>query len=160
MDLMAEFITRLGIMPPTQTPMPDYDAYEKEGLPINEIQRLQFELLRRVRYNNLNGATVVEDLLNWRDLWYAVLADRCTSSTGKLYEPVVDLIRLRDLPRNYWNVDYVFVWSDADKVEHLHSMVKERWKPDATEVLSEEEATRLMGSTLGEKDRVLAVWWD
>ncbi len=37
---------------------------------INEIQRLHFELFRRVRYNLLDGERVVRDLLEWHDLWY------------------------------------------------------------------------------------------
>lgn len=44
--------------------------------PINDVQRLYFELLRRVRYNLLDGESVVHDLLDWHDLWYSVIAAR------------------------------------------------------------------------------------
>lgn len=161
MDMSAaEFTKCFGINEPTEDPMPDYDAYEKEGLPINEIQRLQFELLRRVEYNELDGARVVADLLEWRELWYAAFGDRCAASTGKRYEQVVDLIRLRDLPRNFWNVDIVFIWTDSDKVDHLKTMIKQRWRADAIDLLSQEEMERYMMSTIGKDDRVIAVWWD
>jgi hypothetical protein len=49
---------------------------EPEQQNINDIQRLHFELFRRVRYNLLDGERVVRDLLDWRDLWYSVLPAR------------------------------------------------------------------------------------
>lgn len=43
---------------------------------INEIQRLQFELFRHARFNLLDGEAVVRDLLQWRKLWFSVIATR------------------------------------------------------------------------------------
>ena len=37
--------------------------------PINDVQRLYFELLQRARFNLLDGESVVRDLIDWRDLW-------------------------------------------------------------------------------------------
>ncbi len=39
-------------------------SQEQPRKPINDIQRLQLELLQRVHYNLLNGANVVRDLLD------------------------------------------------------------------------------------------------
>ena len=106
------------------------DAQQERGHePINDVQRLQLELLRRVHYNLLDGKKVVDDLLTWRDLWYGVIADRCADSTGNLCEPVVDLIRLRDIPRNYWNVDCVFIWTNEANAERLRRMLRNGGKP-------------------------------
>ena len=41
---------------------------------INEIQRLQFELLQYTRYNLLDGEAAVRDLLQRRDLWFSVIS--------------------------------------------------------------------------------------
>ena len=49
---------------------------EQQQADINAIQRLHFELFRRVRYNLLDGERVVGDLLEWHDLWYSVLPTR------------------------------------------------------------------------------------
>lgn len=111
------------------------DQQGRKHEPINKIQQLQFELLRDVRYNLFDGAKVVDDLLVWRDLWYAVIADRCASSTGKLYEQVIDLIRLRDIPRGYWNVDYVFIWTSDASLGRLRQMIEERWQANVVDVL-------------------------
>src|SRR2546427_13029060 len=45
-------------------------------VPLTHIQALYFELIRTIQYNTLNGAQVVEDLLQWRALWDSVIADR------------------------------------------------------------------------------------
>lgn len=39
-----------------------------EQEPISDMQRTQLELLRSVRYNELDGEKVVDDLLAWRDI--------------------------------------------------------------------------------------------
>ena len=136
------------------------DQQGREREPINKVQQLQFELLRDVRYNLFDGAKVVDDLLAWRDLWYAVIADRCASSTGKLYEQVIDLIRLRDIPRGYWNVDYVFIWTSDANLERLRQMIEDRWQANVVDALDHDEAEMSMGCTLGPDDRILYVWWD
>lgn len=137
------------------------DAQQERGHePINDVQRLQLELLRRVHHNLFDGAKVVDDLLAWRDHWYGVIADRCAASTGNLYEPVVDLIRLRDIPRNYWNVDCVFIWTNEANAERLRRMIEERWQADMVELLAHDEAVRGLGWMRGKGDCVLYVWWD
>lgn len=45
-------------------------------LPIARIQALYFELIKTIRYNELDGERVVADLLRWRGLWDSVIADR------------------------------------------------------------------------------------
>jgi len=42
---------------------------QKQHKPINDVQRLYFELLQRARFNLLDGESVVRDLIDWRDLW-------------------------------------------------------------------------------------------
>lgn len=145
--------------PQKGTTMQD-DQQGQERAPLNKVQQLQFALLRDVQYNLFNGAEVVDDLLAWRDLWYAVIADRCGSSTGKRYEQVIDLIRLRDMPRGYWNVDYVFIWTSDANLGRLRPMIEERWQANVVDVLDHDEAEMSMGCTLGPDARILYAWWD
>jgi hypothetical protein len=49
---------------------------QKQHEPINDVQRLYFELLQRARFNLLDGESVVRDLIGWHDLWYSVIAAR------------------------------------------------------------------------------------
>ena len=72
---------------------------ERQQEHINDVQRLFFELFRRVRYNLLDGERVVRDLLDWHDLWYSVLPTRFPSSFNtqkdKQYHPYTELSMLR-----------------------------------------------------------------
>jgi hypothetical protein len=132
-----------------------------ECKPISEVQRMQLELLRTVCYNELDGALVVDDLLAWRDLWYGVLGDRFAlarpSDAARL---VIDLIKLRDLPSNYWNVDTVFIWTAAAHVETLTRRIAERWRADEVGVFDDGEASRTLGYGPLREARLIYAWWD
>jgi hypothetical protein len=75
-----------------------------EALSLREasVQDIQLELLRRARFNALDGERVHASLLKHRDLWLAVLLDR--TGVPDYTEPDLlltsGLIKLRDLPRN------------------------------------------------------------
>lgn len=70
-------------------------------------QEIQLELLRRTKFNDLDGERVLASLLKHRDLWLAALLDR--PGLADYAEPclllISGLIKLRDLPGNIWNVD-------------------------------------------------------
>ena len=75
------------------------------------VQDIQLELIRRTTFNAMNGERIVASLLAHRDLWLAALLDRPGvpnySKPGQLL--MSGLIKLRDLPENYWNADTLFL---------------------------------------------------
>ena len=75
------------------------------------VQDIQLELLRRTRFNALDGETVCDSLRNHRHLWLAALLDRPGvpnyAEAGLLL--ISGLIKLRDLPDNIWNADTLYV---------------------------------------------------
>ena len=75
------------------------------------VQDIQLELLRRTRFNALDGERVCASLLSHRHLWKAALLDRPGvpdySEPGHLL--IAGLIKLRDLPHNLWNADTLFL---------------------------------------------------
>ena len=75
------------------------------------VQDIQLELLRRTCFNALDGENVYASLLKHRDLWLAALLDR--PGVPNYAEPglllVSGLIKLRDLPDNFWNADILFI---------------------------------------------------
>jgi len=75
------------------------------------LQDIQVELLRRTRFNALNGEKVCESLQNHRHLWLAALLDRPGAADytkpGTLL--LSGLIKLRDLPDNLWNADMLYI---------------------------------------------------
>src|SRR5438105_6982113 len=80
------------------------------------VQEIQLELLRRTSFNALDGERVYASLLKHRDLWLAVLLDR--PGVPNYAEPgsllMSGLIKLRDLPENFWNGDTLFILTQSD----------------------------------------------
>src|SRR5437762_14260559 len=75
------------------------------------VQEIQLEVLRRSQFNALDGERVSASLLRHRHLWLAALLDR--PGLPNYAEPgdllTSGLIKLRDLPENFWNADMLFV---------------------------------------------------
>lgn len=67
------------------------------------IQDLHFELMRRASFNDFDGESVVNTLKEHRDLWKGAIMDRD------------NLIPLRDIPSNYWNVDTLYLTPVPEK---------------------------------------------
>ena len=110
------------------------------------IQELHLELIRRASFNNFDGERVVEDLLADKGLWQGVVMDRGA------YGKDIDLIKLRDIPDNYWNVDTLFILAAEGKEEELMDLAKS-WDAD--------EVNWMIKPSLGGGDgKVLSVWWD
>lgn len=154
-------------------------------LPISKIQLLQLELLRASTFNELNGGTVADSLLENRDLWIAALIDR-EAYTAEYYRrerasgikppyggnpdlPIasIDTIRLRDMALGYWNVDALFILPAPGKEEKLE-LLAHTWNADeihwyhpldANFVQTKE--TKLGQNMVGiQVERMLRVWWD
>lgn len=79
------------------------------------VQDIQLELIRRTKFNALDGEQVHAGLLRHRGLWQAVLLDRPGHAdyTKPASLLLSGLIKLRDLPYNDWNADTLFVLTDT-----------------------------------------------
>src|SRR6266478_6162978 len=96
--------------------MPADPSLPPEPLPLTEasVQEIQLELIRRRRFNQFDGPRIVASLRRHRSLWRAVLMDRLgyvSDLDGT--QSVSDLIKLRDLPHNDWNVDDMYILPDT-----------------------------------------------
>jgi hypothetical protein len=112
------------------------------------IQDIQLELIRRHRFNNFDGRRVIADLLAYRDWWEAVLMDRMD-----------DLIKLRDLSDNFWNVDTLYILATNARNAWRLAELAEDWQADTVEVFEAEATERELGGGI-EEQRLVAVWWD
>jgi hypothetical protein len=138
---------------------------ERQQEHINDVQRLFFELFRRVRYNLLDGERVVRDLLEWHDLWYSVLPTRFpyafNTPKDKLYHPHTELSMLRTLRWDNWPADTLYIWTNDNALPYLRQRIEERWEASEIVVISPEADEEMQFSHLDdEHDRVLFVWWD
>lgn len=128
------------------------------------VQAIQLELIRRTRFNAMEGERVVASLLRHRDLWLATLLDR--PGLPDYSEPRLlltsGLIKLRDLPDNIWNADTLFVLTRTrDQARRLAAIIEEEdWGADDVHVCEDQqEIERALGSGRREFG-LLSVWWD
>jgi len=133
---------------------------EQQNGPTNDVQRLYFELLRGVRYNLLDGESVVLDLLDWRDLWYSVIAARLPYPSTQEYRLPIDLSLLRTTRWNEWPVDTLYIWTNDEVVSQLHRLIEERWQASEIEVFLPEDVELINANLSDASNRVLFVWWD
>jgi len=132
----------------------------QEHQPVNDVQHLYFELLRRVRFNLLDGESVVRDLLDWHDLWYSVIATRLPIPSRQENRPQADLSLLRTTRWNSWPADTLYIWTNEETVTRLQRLIEERWQPSEVEILLPETVELINANLFDPHDRVLFVWWD
>ncbi len=127
------------------------------------VQDIQLELLRRTRFNALDGEQVCASLRKHRELWTAVLLDR--PGVPNYAEPshllTAGLIKLRDLPDNLWNADTLFVLTPTRRAaEELAGIAEaEDWGGEVYVYDKQEEMDRALGTGRQEYG-LLSIWWD
>ena len=92
------------------------------------VQEIQLKLLRRAGVDALDGERVCASLLRHRDLWLAALIDRpgLPDYTHPRQLLAIGLIKLRDVPDNFWNTDTLFVLTpNQDAARELARIIEE-----------------------------------
>ena len=123
----------------------------------NKVQKLQLKLIERASFNNFEGKKVVADLIEHKDLWRGVVMDRAGYSFRE--QPsgeVIDLIKLRDIEDDYWNVDTLYILTSGKDDTKLVSLAKS-WGADEIDWYDEEKSSDLMG---GGDGKILRIWFD
>ena len=128
--------------------------------PINDVQRLYFELLQHVHYNLLDGESVVRDLIDWRDLWYSVVATRLPYPSTQENRLPIDLSLLRITRWNDWPADTLYIWTNEEALPELQRLIEEHWQASEIEVLLPEDIELINANLSDVHNRVLFVWWD
>jgi hypothetical protein len=127
------------------------------------VQDIQLELLRRTRFNDLDGERVAASLLLHRDLWRAALLDR--PGVPDYTEPglllTAGLIKLRDLHRNLWNADTLFVLTPTrEQACRLARIAEEEdWGGMVRVYEDQKEIDQALG-TGRQECGLVSVWWD
>jgi hypothetical protein len=127
------------------------------------VQDIQLELLRRTVFNDMNGERVVASLLRHRNLWLAVLLDRqgVPDYTEPTHLPTAGLIKLRDLPRNIWNADTLFILTQThEQARELARVANEEdWAGEVWVAEDQKEIDRATGT--GRRGYgLVSIWWD
>lgn len=133
-----------------------------EPLPLTEasVQEIQLELIRRRRFNQFDGPKIVASLRRYRGLWRAVLMDRLgfVTENGQNHW---ELIKLRDLSGNRWNVDDLYILTDTlEQARELQRIAEaEAWEADNVEVMEDrDERARALGTS--DPGYIISFWWD
>jgi hypothetical protein len=127
------------------------------------VQEIQLELLRRTRFNDMDGERIVASLLAHSDLWLAALLDRPGVPNYSEQRRLLTggLIKLRDLRYNRWNSDTLFLLTPThEKARQLAAVIeREDWYGMVEVIEDQDEIDYALGigrQPLG----LLTVWWD
>ncbi len=136
-----------------------------EHKPVTHVQALYFELIKTIRYNMLDGAQVVEDLLRWRELWDSVIADR--QPTPRLdappppqYSVYPPLSLLRTTRYDDWPADTLYIWTDEERLPRLRRLIEEHWQGCAIDLVDQDDVKVMFHGFYRPEHRVLDLWWD
>lgn len=127
------------------------------------VQDIQLELLRRTKFNALDGERVCASLRKHRKLWLAVLLDRPGvpnyAEPGRLL--TAGLIKLRDLPDDQWNADTLFVLTptQAAAEELAKAAEDEDWGGEVQVYTDQKDLDSALG-TGRQPYGLMSVWWD
>jgi len=120
------------------------------------VQELHLELLLRAGFNDFDSRRVRADLLAHRQDWQAVLVDTWALSAiggeGKL-------IKLRDLAKNIYNVDTLYLLAVDEAAARRLAAFAEPWQANHVEIFSRKETEALLGGC-DENLRLVTMWWD
>jgi hypothetical protein len=135
---------------------------ETPSLQDASVQDIQLELLRRSRWNDLDGPRVYASLMSHRALWLAAMLDRpgTIAQAGSGYLTMSDLIKLRDLPDDCWNVDTLYILTATTAEAHRLARIaeEEEWGGEVFVHQSRENISRALGTST--EYGLLSIWWD
>jgi hypothetical protein len=128
------------------------------------VQEIQLELIRRTRFNQLDGEKIHASLMAHRDLWQAVLLDRVGLPDKEDLRLLhfSGLIKLRDLPCNRWNADSLFIMTkDHEQAGQWPRIAEEgAWNADDAHVYEDQkEIDRALG-IYTMNNGLVEFWWD
>ncbi len=135
--------------------------------PVTHIQALYFELIKTIQYNQLDGAQVVAQLLEWRGLWHSVIADRLP--TPRLapnpdepyqYNVYPPLSLLRTTRYGDWPADTLYIWTDEERLPRLQRLIRDNWPGSLIEPVDQDDVHAMFHGFYQPADRVFLVWWD
>ena len=119
----------------------------KEQTPTRTIQDIQLDLIELASFNQFDGEQVKQDLIENRDLWKGAIIGRFENS---------ELLPLRDIALNIWNVDTLMILPQEGKEQELLALAA-NWRPDELDLREGEDVMMLYG---GGESKVVRVWWD
>jgi hypothetical protein len=127
------------------------------------VQEIQLELLRRTRFNDMNGERICATLQKHRHLWLAVLLDR--QGVPNYAEPgpllTSGLIKLRDLPQNIWNADTLFILTKThDQAQEFARIAEEEDWSGEVHVYEDQRDIDTATGTGRRGYGLVSVWWD
>lgn len=115
--------------------------------PAKTIQDIQLDLIELASFNEFDGAQVKKDLLANKGLWKGVIMGRFENS---------QLIPLRDIDSNVWNVDTLMILPQEGKDTEL-VLLATHWNADEVDLLKGDDINLMYG---GGENKVLRLWWD
>jgi hypothetical protein len=127
------------------------------------VQEIQLELIRRTKFNDMDGEQVARVLLKHQDLWSAAILDRQPYWSKDFRQlPSSWLIKMRDMPHDIWNADTLFLVTESvQKARRLAEIAtgEEHWGGEVVVHEDQEETNRALGAGR-HSYAIVTVWWD
>ena len=125
------------------------------------VQEIQWELIRRTQHNALDGEQLVAFLTRHRHLWTAVLLDKLMVWVRDHRLPLLGLIKLRDLPKNDWNTDTLYILTENKENAHTLARLFEEFQMAGMPLVYDDHAEIQASLGIGlEGPALVSVWWD
>ena len=115
---------------------------------ICKAQKLQFEMMKMSSFNKFNGEKIVSLLELNPDLWVG-----CWMQAD-------DLITLRDIKDNHFNVDTLYILTNVEHQNELFNLVDDMFNADDMGYLADNTVERLLCKSSISNELILKVWWD
>jgi hypothetical protein len=114
---------------------------------VDLLHILQLNLMEEIATGVLTRERVLDEVLRRRETWELALT------------MTDDLIPLRDLPGDYWNVDRLYLVAEPGQEAGLEALAR-TWEADEVVWLDGRVAQIAMGGHWRPEPQVLIVWWD
>ncbi len=139
---------------------------------ITSAQEIYLKLLEAGgRWNDFDGQRISGDLRAHKQPWHAAIVTRqprvLSGTPVTELRHRVDLIVLRDLPKDHANLDHLFVLPEPGQQDSLEQLAR-GWAADELVWIPRREASQAMGASkfqfqeypADEQRFLLSLWWD
>ena len=115
---------------------------------MNKQQKINIELIRLARHNNLNGEVIANDLLKNEQLWYSVSSNNDCSR----YLPLYDM-------HKFWHVDTIQILCKKENANALKKLAK-TWNPESITIYRDNDWHIAPPGGNSKEFAYINVWWD
>jgi hypothetical protein len=123
---------------------------------MDEVQKMYFEILKKLDFPTVSGEQIVADLYDHPDLWNSVIVEFKWEITSE------------EKPGLFWHLWSIHIFTVSAREDELYRLV-DSWKPQELDVMSEKAVWHYNDGkpfetedykTLANPKLYFEIWWD